>query len=73
MVYAKQIKNEKIVALYEYGFEPDFGGDETMSVITAEEYAALKAEMEANKPEPPQTDEISDAKALKIILGEETA
>lgn len=73
MTYAKKTVDEKVVGLFTYNFTPDFGGDETMSVITAEEYAALKAEMEANKPDPPQTDEISDAKALKIILGEETA
>lgn len=37
--------------------------------ITVEEYERLKAEIEANAPEVPDTGEISDAEALAIITG----
>ena len=70
MIYAKRTIDGAVAGLYTYDYTPDLSGDTTMTVITEEEYTALLAEMRAAQPTPPQTDEISDAKALKIIMGE---
>ena len=39
MVYAKKTDGDgNVLSLYTYDFDPDFGGDESMSIITKEEY-----------------------------------
>ena len=71
MIYAKKTIDNMLAGLYAYDYTPNFYEDTTMTIITAEEYVTLLAEMRAAQPDPPQTDEISDAKALRIIMGEE--
>lgn len=70
MLYAKQMKDGEVIALLTYDFEPQFDDDSGVEIITAEEYNALLAEMQANQPAP-DPEEISDAEALAIITGEE--
>lgn len=69
MIYAKRTIDGAIAGLYTYDYTPDLSGDETVTEITADEYAALLAELRAARPQP--SDEISSAAALKILLGEE--
>ena len=39
MVYAKKTDGDgNVLSLYTYNFDPDFGGDGSMSIITKEEY-----------------------------------
>ena len=49
MVYAKQIKDGKLAALMTYDFEPNFGEDSDVVVITEEEYKAILAELMAER------------------------
>lgn len=65
MVYAKQIKDDAVVALLTYDYEPSFGEDSDVKVITEEEYNEL---LESFKR--PDDGEISDSEALAIITGE---
>lgn len=41
MFYAKRVKDNAVVALYTYDFEPTFASDSGMVVITEEEYNEL--------------------------------
>ena len=67
MVYAKKTDGDgNVLSLYTYNFEPDFGGDGSMSIITKEEYDDILSQMP--KTEKP-ADQISDTEALNIILG----
>lgn len=69
MYYAKQIdKNGNIISIH--SMSVPFPESAEFVPITEEEYLVLLAEMEANQPEPEQTDEISDSEALAIITGE---
>lgn len=67
MVYAKKTDVDgNVLSLYTYDFDPDFGGDESMSIITKEEYDDILSHMpKIEKPE----GQISDTEALNIILG----
>lgn len=69
MTYAKQIQGGEVIALLTYDFEPQFDADSDTVIITEDEYTALLAEMQANRPVP-DPDEISDSEALAIIAGE---
>ncbi len=64
MIYAKQIKDDAVIAILTYNYEPSFGENSDVVVITEEEYNEL---LESFKR--PETDEISDSEALNIILG----
>lgn len=65
MVYAKQVKNDKVVALLTYDYEPCFDPESDTVIITEDEYNDL-----AESFKPVDTEEISDSEALNIILGE---
>ena len=69
MVYAKQMQHGALIALLTYDFEPRFDTDSDTVIISAEEYNALLAELEASRPAP-DPEEITDAEALAIITGE---
>ena len=71
MIYVKRILDGAVAGLYTYEYTPDLSGDETVTEITADEYAALLAELRATQPQPDPSDEITSAAALKILLGEE--
>lgn len=71
MIYAKRTIDGAIAGLYTYDYTPDLSGDETVTEITADEYAALLAELRAARPQPQPSDEITSAAALKILLGED--
>ena len=67
MVYAKKTDGGgNVLSLYTYNFDPDFGGDVSMSIITKEEYDDILSQMP--KTEKP-AGQISDTEALNIILG----
>lgn len=71
MIYAKRTIGGAVAGLYTYDYTPDLSGDETMTEITADEYAALLAALRAAQPQPGPSDEITSAAALKILLGED--
>lgn len=69
--YFKRLSESgEIVILLTYNnFRPNITDPLTVE-ITEEEYQSLLAEIKAaNKPEEPETDEISDTEALQIIMG----
>ena len=67
MVYAKTTDGAgNVLSLYTYNFDPDFGGDVSMSIITKEEYDDILSQIP--KTEKP-AGQISDTEALNIILG----
>ena len=67
MVYAKKTDGDgNVLSLYAYNFDPDFGGDVSMSIISKEEYDDILSQIP--KTEKP-AGQISDTEALNIILG----
>ena len=72
MVYAKHVKDNKIISIMTYDYTPDFSNAPEIIVITEEEYNAIYNELFPPYV-PPETDpdELSDTEALAIITGEE--
>lgn len=69
MVYAKQIIDGELSAIFAYDYTPEFGEDSDMVIITEEEYNTLLAELIATQPVP-DPNAITDSEALRIITGE---
>lgn len=67
MVYAKQTKDGKVIAILTYSYTPQLSPDSGTEIITEEEYNEL---WKLRKPIlTDNTDKISDREALSIILG----
>ena len=70
MVYVKQISDGNVVALLSYNYDPEIVDDQSLVVISEEEYNELLAEMQSKLPKA-DPNRISDRKALEIITGGE--
>ena len=68
--YYKQINESgKVVTLSTYGGMRRAIHNPLVVEITEDEYNAILAEIEAQQPDEPETDEISAEEALNIITG----
>lgn len=59
MVYAKQTRNDEIIAVFTYDYTPKFSNPE-MQEITEDEYNEIVTAMQPPVPPPSESDEVQE-------------